>query len=55
MNCKLSGYYITLSSNMYRGMDMYGYLNNVTGTGRGDCEIIWSTRENPDFMRVCAT
>lgn len=21
---------------------------------RGECEIIWSTRENLDFMRVCA-
>lgn len=21
---------------------------------RGECEIIWTTREKPDFMRVCA-
>ena len=20
----------------------------------GECEIIWTTREKPDFMRVCA-
>ena len=21
---------------------------------KGECEIIWTTREKPDFMRVCA-
>ena len=24
------------------------------GAYGGDCEIIWSTRDSPDFMRVCA-
>ncbi|MEQ2758933.1 hypothetical protein AAAT95_11140 [Hominifimenecus microfluidus] len=23
-------------------------------TVHGECEIIWTTREKPDFMRVCA-
>ena len=27
---------------------------NNPSFGYGECEIIWTTRENPDFMRVCA-
>ena len=27
---------------------------NNPSFGYGECEIIWATRENPDFMRVCA-
>ena len=26
----------------------------VICTIHGECEIIWTTREKPDFMRVCA-
>ena len=26
----------------------------VVVTIHGECEIIWTTRKNPDFMRVCA-
>ena len=26
----------------------------VISTIHGECEIIWATREKPDFMRVCA-
>ena len=26
----------------------------VVVTVHGECEIIWATREKPDFMRVCA-
>ena len=26
----------------------------VVNTVHGECEIIWTTREKPDFMRVCA-
>lgn len=26
----------------------------VVVTVHGECEIIWTTREKPDFMRVCA-
>ena len=26
----------------------------VINTVHGECEIIWTTREKPDFMRVCA-
>ena len=29
------------------------YYNNPS-FGYGECEIIWTTREKPDFMRVCA-
>lgn len=29
-------------------------LENKTILVTGECEIIWSTRENLDFMRVCA-
>ena len=25
----------------------------LVGSSGGDCEIIWSIRKNPDFMRVC--
>ena len=31
---------------------MFG--KRVVVTIHGECEIIWTTRENPDFMRVCA-
>ncbi len=53
VNCKLSGYYITLSSNMYRGMDMYGYLNNVTGTGRG-CDLLRGYVGLIELMFMCS-
>lgn len=26
----------------------------IYATARGECEIIWATREKPDFMRVYA-
>ena len=29
-------------------------LENKTILVTGKCEIIWTTREKPDFMRVCA-
>ena len=29
-------------------------LENKTILVTGECEIIWATREKPDFMRVCA-
>ena len=31
------------------------YLVDAKSLGAygGDCEIIWSTRKSPDFMRVC--
>ena len=28
--------------------------NTALVTEGGACEIIWTTREKPDFMRVCA-
>ena len=31
---------------------MFG--KRVVVTVHGECEIIWATREKPDFMRVCA-
>ena len=31
---------------------MFG--KRVVVTVHGECEIIWTTREKPDFMRVCA-
>ena len=31
---------------------MKNYKIAVAGTG--ECEIIWATKNNPDFMRVCA-
>lgn len=31
---------------------MRNYKTAVVGTG--ECEIIWATKNNPDFMRVCA-
>ena len=31
---------------------MRNYKTAVVGTG--ECEIIWETKNNPDFMRVCA-
>ena len=31
---------------------MFG--KRVVVTIHGECEIIWTTREKPDFMRVCA-
>lgn len=31
---------------------MFG--KRVVVTVHGECEIIWATRKNPDFMRVCA-
>ena len=30
------------------------FRKRVVVTIHGECEIIWTTRENPDFMRVCA-
>lgn len=35
----LQGYYITLSSSMIKGLNMYGYLGNVTGDGEG-CDLL---------------
>ena len=31
---------------------MRNYKTAVVDTG--ECEIIWTTKNNPDFMRVCA-
>ena len=31
---------------------MKDYKIAVAGTG--ECEIIWTTRKKPEFMRVCA-
>ena len=31
---------------------MRNYKTAVVGTG--ECEIIWATKNNSDFMRVCA-
>lgn len=41
------------------GPAFFAWLPKVCGkkvvvTIHGECEIIWTTRENPDFMRVCA-
>lgn len=30
------------------------FRKRVIVTVHGECEIIWTTREKPDFMRVCA-
>ncbi len=30
------------------------FRKRVVVTVHGECEIIWTTREKPDFMRVCA-
>lgn len=30
------------------------FQKKVVVTVHGECEIIWTTREKPDFMRVCA-
>lgn len=30
------------------------FRKKVIVTVHGECEIIWTTREKPDFMRVCA-
>lgn len=29
-------------------------IENIEVVSNGECEIIWTTRENPDFMRVYA-
>ena len=41
------------------GPAFFSWLPKILGkrvvvTIHGECEIIWTTREKPDFMRVCA-
>ncbi len=35
-------------------LDTKTFGKRVISTIHGECEIIWTTREKPDFMRVCA-
>ena len=49
---------ISLMFSEYPGVVKDIYADNASDSYavkiKGECEIIWTTREKPDFMRVCA-
>lgn len=47
-------YYPNYDASANGCVDLMNYVKRVTVTVNGECEIIWTTREKPDFMRVCA-
>ena len=47
-------YYPNYDASANGCVDLMNYVKRVTVTVNGECEIIWTIREKPDFMRVCA-
>lgn len=60
VNVEILKYYMNMDTDMdAEGPAFFSWIPKLFGkriivTVHGECEIIWTTREKPDFMRVCA-